>query len=698
MDSLMGQPTVGDVKEALKNLPKGSRGLDETYDNAMQRIDDQQPKNRHLARKILAWVVYARTALSRWEIRDALAVRPNTAHLDNDFRPELEVIDSLCAGLIAVDDNSDVVRLVHYTTQEYFTQKNFFPDAHTALAEACITYLTFDDFATGPYLHQGAFQERFREHRLYEYAAMHWSSHYIEQDQSYRKDARSVLNFLEDDTKVSASFQVNLYYNEIDTFDRRLEVQGVHLAAFMGLRDLLVTLIKAGKSPISQDNKGRTPLWFAAWNGKADIVQLLLSVYNIGSTTVGSEYNRALALAAERGHTAVVKLLLRRKDFEPAVLVYLDFHGGKYIEKTTQPLLEAVEGGHLETVQALLEDYRVDPNVENEKYKTALHISIEGDHSPVSRLLLDDSRFNPWVRDNDGRYPLLLAAMYCQFDTFQYLLNDEQTTKIGLDSIDTHIEDNNGRTLLWWASYGGDLNIVNLLLSKCTVDANRQDYDGRTPVAEAARSGSTQVLEVLLSKCKGNPNIADDTGREPLSIAAVEGHLDAVSLLITNYGVNPDAQDNSGRTALSYVAEKGKAQVADYLLGHGVNPDSKDALNRTPLSYAVNKGHVEIVEKLLENRADANAKDSNGMTILKYAWRNREVLEPLLMRGHAKPDEFTLDILDDEFGRQSEVYKFVKAKMDAIRDTEVGATDSEASTLAQDDGSVNINIVNMSLN
>jgi hypothetical protein len=39
MDSLIDQPTVGHIKQVLLNLPQGINGLDETYDQAMKRIE-----------------------------------------------------------------------------------------------------------------------------------------------------------------------------------------------------------------------------------------------------------------------------------------------------------------------------------------------------------------------------------------------------------------------------------------------------------------------------------------------------------------------------------------------------------------------------------------------------------------------------------------------------------------------------------
>lgn len=116
MDSLTNQPTVGDVKEALRNLPKGMAGLDKTYEQAMRRIESQGDGFRKLAKQVLLWVTHVKRPLSTAEVRYALAVKVDTTKLNEDFLLEVEVLSSICAGLVSVDEQSHVIRLVHYTT------------------------------------------------------------------------------------------------------------------------------------------------------------------------------------------------------------------------------------------------------------------------------------------------------------------------------------------------------------------------------------------------------------------------------------------------------------------------------------------------------------------------------------------------------------------------------------------------------
>ncbi|KAF1362415.1 hypothetical protein EJ07DRAFT_106802, partial [Lizonia empirigonia] len=107
------------VISALKNLSKGSGALNDAYDQAIIRIDGQFQNDRTLAKNVLSWISYAQRPLTTRELCHALAVEEGDEELDLDNIPDVEDILSVCAGLVTVDEESQIVRLVHYTTQDY---------------------------------------------------------------------------------------------------------------------------------------------------------------------------------------------------------------------------------------------------------------------------------------------------------------------------------------------------------------------------------------------------------------------------------------------------------------------------------------------------------------------------------------------------------------------------------------------------
>ena len=84
----------------------------------MIRIERQFTDQEELAKQVLSWITCAERPLTILELQHALAVEVGESELDEDNLPELEDMVSVCAGLVTIDEESNVIRLVHYTTQE----------------------------------------------------------------------------------------------------------------------------------------------------------------------------------------------------------------------------------------------------------------------------------------------------------------------------------------------------------------------------------------------------------------------------------------------------------------------------------------------------------------------------------------------------------------------------------------------------
>ncbi len=99
MDNLAKKLTRREVRTALNSLPKE---LDETYDQAMQRIQNQDEGQAALAHKVLYWISYSLRPLTAAELQHALAVELGDDDLDEDGLYETELMVSVCAGLVTV--------------------------------------------------------------------------------------------------------------------------------------------------------------------------------------------------------------------------------------------------------------------------------------------------------------------------------------------------------------------------------------------------------------------------------------------------------------------------------------------------------------------------------------------------------------------------------------------------------------------
>lgn len=157
------------LKDALKSLPEG---LDATYEGAMQRIEAQSVDDFKLATKILCWIIYAFRPLTVTEIQTALAIRPNDHELDEEGIPDQETLLSVCAGIVIIEEEGQIINLVHHTAQEYFKEHGakHFPSAQADIAMTCLTYISLDMFGGGPYESDGELEKKLENYPLLGYA------------------------------------------------------------------------------------------------------------------------------------------------------------------------------------------------------------------------------------------------------------------------------------------------------------------------------------------------------------------------------------------------------------------------------------------------------------------------------------------------------------------------------------------------
>jgi hypothetical protein len=104
------------------------------------------------------------------ELQYALGVEVGESKLDIENLPQAEDILSVCTGLVTVDEESGIIRLVHYTAQEYFkrTQRQWFPDAQASITTTCATYLSFNEFESGICQSHDEFEQRHQLNKLYD--------------------------------------------------------------------------------------------------------------------------------------------------------------------------------------------------------------------------------------------------------------------------------------------------------------------------------------------------------------------------------------------------------------------------------------------------------------------------------------------------------------------------------------------------
>lgn len=252
MGHLINQPTKGDIKAALQDLGQGLEGLDTVYAAAMERIQGQDRPVRKIALRVLAFIVYSRRPVTFHELRHALAVKPGTEEIDEDFCPSKTVILSKCAGLVTIEEESQIVRLVHYTIQEFFQRTGdvWFPDAKEDIATVCLTYLTYKTFDVEcDYPSQAMLL--LDSHPFLEYASTHWSYHTTESGQV---DGLA-LKFLRSSRQVNVSwfFYMGHYSRVSSNEDKIKNPDALRIATTLGHLELFQKLLEVHDSDSLQE-------------------------------------------------------------------------------------------------------------------------------------------------------------------------------------------------------------------------------------------------------------------------------------------------------------------------------------------------------------------------------------------------------------------------------------------------------------
>ena len=617
MDSLEIQTTLKGVRRALKTLPQE---LSDTYHEALQRIRGQNSTDRELAERILSWISYALKPLTWKELQCALAVEKDESELDEENLPDKALLTSLCAGLVMIDPNSNVIRLVHYTAQEYFARirTDQFPDAPVKITITCLTYLLFDLFARGHCLDDNELTNRLQDHPFLRYAARNWGHHAYGDPETQISDL--IIKFLDPTTHVTSAVQVMLVTDySFEGYSQKFPRQApaLWICAYFGLEKIARTLLAMGADPAAVTSNGETALHQAAANGHTRMVQLLKEA---GADLEMEDHvgGRAIHRAAANGQDEVLLWLMK----EGAAFNAKDRDG-------VLPLHLAASKGHVGSVTMML-DRGASAEVRDNSSWTPLHWASRNGHSSIVDLLLKRDVNND-ARTDAEETPLHWAARNGHSEVARLLLDN---------GANPEPKDQYGWTALYRAAESGHLEVARLLIERGAYVDAKDEYDWVRP---EITEGNNKLVD-LLREQRTDVEVKYDADWSALSLA-VEGGTHTVVGMLSELGANTsksrmlverwrdvEADNSSGWTALHRAARNGHVAVTRLLLEHGANVNARDSNGWSPLHGVARNGNYLVLPILLEFGADIEAKDSLGRTALDGATQmGHDVLVRMLL-------------------------------------------------------------------
>lgn len=296
---------------------------DDTYEEAMQKIEGLPEEERNLAKKALAWLTFAERPLKGVELRHALAIEDGSSGLNKGKIPDNEEIVALCKVFVRYWPKSDIWRLKH-SAHDYLrkTLDTWGPDAKGTVATGCLSYLAFKVFEEGCCKNDEDFDLRLRQFPLYEYAARYWGHHFSEASLLPGNEIRS---FLMNEARVASASQAMVVIKDTPPskgYSQRFIKQqtGLHIVAQFGLMPLIKTLLAEGQNPTAKDSDGRTPLWYATANSHKDVMRSLSSVDRTTFTLMLAERKEDLASLLIQSGGSIIKDTRRRTALHLGVL------------------------------------------------------------------------------------------------------------------------------------------------------------------------------------------------------------------------------------------------------------------------------------------------------------------------------------------------------------------------------------------
>ncbi|XP_062595086.1 putative ankyrin repeat protein RF_0381 [Saccostrea cucullata] len=375
----------------------------------------------------------------------------------------------------------------------------------------------------------------------------------------------------------------------------------LHSACRGGSVEIVSLLIEKGMDFNALSKDGETILHRACLKGKFEVCEYLVENYPHLLDVKDKFSNSVLHDAAWGGSVQIVKLLIEKK---------MDINalqgGGETI------LHLCCRSGKMEVCEYLIKLFSGLLEIRDNDGWTAIHSACSGGSVEIVSFLMEKG-MDIKTLSNNGKSILHRACLCGKFEVCEYLVENYPHL---LD-----VKDKSSYTVLHDAAWGGNVQIVKLLIEK-KMDINALQGGGETILRQCCRSGKKEMCEYLVNHFPDLLEKRDNNGWTALHSACWGGSVEIVSFLIEK-GMDFNALSNDGKTILHRACLNGKFEICAYLVENYPHLlDVKDKSSNTVLHDAAWGGNIQIVKLLIEKKIDINAQQRDGETILHQCCRS----------------------------------------------------------------------------
>ncbi|CZR48608.1 uncharacterized protein FPRO_04068 [Fusarium proliferatum ET1] len=629
LHSLEHETSERDVKDALERLEDRAKHntnpkfniVDQAYSDTLKRLREQNQKHCDLAFRVITWICCTGWRLPVDAVQHGLALREGDTTFHEDGMIDQQLMLSVCWGLVEISKGSGELRLVHYTTKDFFRHnrhllEEYFLTRHSLncylpsgtdayLARQCLTCLSIGLPRQRSEGIGNDSQKRFRSCDAFKpsrLARLHLR----------RKSSPERRNYetLVDEIKRLPLYEYSAFncvghLKRLSRFDQTY-INSISLLRRRGMFDQAVLVVLALGDRWGgeiQAPKELNPCHLAALFGLIDLAKSQMERPNLDAIDDCGPDELVWAMEC-----LAFKFSFNSKIDIPSHSSQFYFDIGMDRRRVVKALIASGANPHMLGYEG----------------NTPLHLAAISGDGDIIKMLLD--RGADIRKSNEsGHIPLILAIRHQRHTAYTELLE--------LGTVDMCGE--NRRTALIEAASVGDLTLVETLIGKgATVDFS--DDTGQTALMEASTRGHPQIVKLLLEK-KSDVNRKDHNCHTALIKACIGGESSVIELLL---GANAKLEiTNAAREAvLSKVGSRCGESTIKRFLRYSTDPTTRDRHSGYILVSASERGRLDIVSSMLEDAAFKPASEYLDLAFSNSCSAGNEKVMKLLLDHGANPN------------------------------------------------------------